>query len=81
MGTANDDTSFTSVSINVKLNGVFLHSESVDFKKSYGAGDTIEFKYQNFVPSFAPPGTYGLTFTWKNGSTDNGCIAFSFKLN
>jgi hypothetical protein len=80
LGTASDDTDFTSVDINVKLNGVFLHSESVDFKQSYQDGDTVEFKYQNFIPSFAPPGTYGLTFTFKSGKTDNGCIAFSFKL-
>lgn len=80
MGTATDDTSFTAVAINVKLNGAFLHSETVDFKQSYQDGDTIEFKYKNFVPSYAPPGTYGLTFTFKSGSNDNGCIAFSFKL-
>lgn len=41
MGTATDDTDFTSVDINVKLNGIFLHSESVDFKKSYQQDDTV----------------------------------------
>jgi hypothetical protein len=80
VGTATDDTAFTQAYINVKLNGVFLHEETVDFKKSYSEGDTVEFKYQNYVPGFAPPGTYGLQFVFKNNGKDNGCLGFSFKL-
>jgi hypothetical protein len=65
----------------VKLNGVYLHDESIPFSQSYEEGDTVEFRYKNFVPSFAPPGTYGLTFQFKNkDNKDNGCMAFSFKL-
>lgn len=80
MGTATADTAFTNVYINVKLNGVFLHDETVEFKQAYSEDDTVEFKYKNYVPSFAPPGTYGLQFTFRKDGKDNGCLAFSFKL-
>ena len=56
------------MNINVKLNGVPLHTEAVDFNASYDNGDTVEFKYKNFIPSFAPSGTYGLTFTFVNSA-------------
>jgi hypothetical protein len=68
------------VTLDVKLNGAFLHSESLDYAKSYGAGDTIQFKFNNYIPSFSPPGTYTLSFTFKNGNEANGCVAFQFKL-
>ena len=80
LGTANDDITFTTCELEVKLNGVFLHNESIPFAASFGAGDTVQFKYKNYVPSFAPPGTYGLTFQFKSGSNNNGCLSFSFKL-
>lgn len=80
MGTATDDTAFTNVYIDVKLNGVFLHNETVEFKQAYSEGDNVEFKYKNYVPSFAPPGTYGLQFTFRNNGKDNGCLGFNFKL-
>lgn len=80
-GTANEDVSFVSVDLTVKLNGVFLHNESIPFKQTFEDGDTISFKYTNYIPGFAPSGNYGLTFNFKtkSGST-NGCLAFSFKL-
>ena len=52
--------------LNVKLNGVPLHSENVDFVQSYDSGDNIEFKFSNFVPGFAPSGTYGMSFQFMN---------------
>lgn len=64
----------------MKLNGVYLHDEKVPFVKSYQTDDTIEFKYKNFIPSFAPAGTYGITFQFKNGDKNNGCMSFNFKL-
>lgn len=73
--------SFNSLDLNVKLNGVQLHSESVDFVQSFSEGDIVQFKYQNYIPSFAPPGTYGLTFSFKTKSGKViGCMEFSFKL-
>jgi len=63
------------------LNGVFLDKETVDFTTSYDSGDAIEFSYKNFIPSFAPAGTYGLTFQFIDSKEkNNGCLAFSFKL-
>ena len=63
------------------MNGVPLHTESVDFVKNYDNGDTVEFTYKNYIPDFAPSGTYGLTFTFvNNAGKDNGCLAFTFKL-
>jgi hypothetical protein len=65
----------------VKLNGVPLHNEDIPFTDSFDDGDTVEFRYKNYVPSFAPPGTYGLTFNFiDKAGKDQGCIAFSFKL-
>jgi hypothetical protein len=41
----------------------------------------VQFKYTNYIPGFAPPGTYGLTFNFKsNTGAANGCVGFSFKL-
>jgi len=59
-GTAKDSISFKSVTLNVKLNGVPLHSDVIEYTNSYDSGDTVEFKYKNYIPSFAPAGTYGL---------------------
>ena len=65
----------------MKLNGVYLHSETIDFKQSYGAGDTVDFKYTTLVPGFSPSGTYTLIFNFKADKTPNGCMSFNFKLN
>lgn len=65
----------------VKLNGAPLHTESIAFTESYDNGDTVEFKFTNFVPSFAPSGTYGLTFQFVDkAGKNNGCLSFQFKL-
>lgn len=61
-GTAKKAITFKRAEINVKLNGVFLDKEVATFEDSFDAGDHIEFAYKNFIPSFAPSGTYGLTF-------------------
>jgi hypothetical protein len=60
---------------------VFLHNESIAFAKSFSQDDIVQFKYTNFIPGFAPPGTYGLTFNFigRSGSP-LACLAFSFKL-
>lgn len=65
----------------VRLNGAPLHSESVAFTESYDVGDTVEFKFVNYVPSFAPSGNYGINFqfTDKKGA-NNGCFTMLFKL-
>ena len=67
--------------LNVKLNGVFLHSETVPFAKSYSQGDIVQFKFSNYIPGFAPPGTYKLTFNFKTKSDKVlACFSFSFNL-
>ena len=67
--------------IDVKLNGVFLDKETAVFTNSYDAGDSIQFTYKNFIPSFAPSGTYGITFSFIDSSDkQNGCASFQFKL-
>lgn len=72
---------FKRVEIDVKLNGVFLDKEVAPFTESYDAGDSVEFTYKNFIPSFAPPGTYGLTFSFIDSKDkENGCLQFQFKL-
>lgn len=74
-GTADSSVSFKQVILNVKLNGVFLDKETIDFDSSYDGGDSVEFKFQNYVPSFAPPGTYLLTFEFNDTSDKvNGCL-------
>ena len=72
--------SFTQAAIEVKLNGALLHTEYVDFVASFGAGDTIQFKYAKFFPSYVPPGSYSLNMYFKNGDSVNGCVSFSFKI-
>ena len=62
---AKDYTEFKQVDIVVKLNGLFLHSETVDFDNQYDSGDLIEYKYNTFIPSFAPAGTYVMSFSFK----------------
>lgn len=53
----------------------------MEFVSSYDAGDTIEFSYKNYIPSFAPSGTYGLTFQFiDSDEKNNGCLQFAFKL-
>jgi hypothetical protein len=69
------------VLIGVKLNGVPLHTETVAFTESYDSDDQILFKYNNYVPDFAPSGNYGLTFQFvDNKGANNGCLAFQFRL-
>lgn len=65
----------------MKINGLFLHSESVSYGGSYDSGDILTFKYDNFVPSFAPAGTYLLTFSFKDkNNAAAGCFQLTFKL-
>lgn len=52
----------------MKLNGLFLHSETVDFDRAFDSGDVIEYEYKTFIPSFAPAGTYVMSFTFKTPS-------------
>jgi len=67
--------------LTVKLNGAPLHTETEVFTESYDNGDTVEYKFVNFIPSFAPPGTYGLTFQFvDDADKNNGCLSFQFKL-
>lgn len=72
---------FDHVELDVKLNGLFLHSENIAYTDVYDTGDILTFQYNNFIPSFAPGGTYLLTFTFKDKSSAvAGCFQFSFKL-
>lgn len=72
---------FDHVDIDVKLNGLFLHSETAAYNQSFDSGDILVFKYTNFIVSFAPAGTYLLTFNFKDKSgAAAGCFSFSFKL-
>lgn len=60
---------------------MFLDKEVADFTTAYDAGDSVEFSYKNFIPSFAPSGTYGLTFQFiDSNEKNNGCLQFQFKL-
>lgn len=80
-GNAKDHIEFDHVDLDVKLNGLFLHSETIGYKDEYDEGDTVTFKYTNFIPSFAPSGTYLLTFNFKGaGNVALGCLSFNFKL-
>ena len=80
-GTAKDSVAFKRTDILVKLNGVFLDKQTADFTDSYDAGDAIEFKYTNFIPNFAPAGTYTLNFQFVDTKDkNNGCLTFQFKL-
>ena len=67
--------------LTVKLNGLFLHNETESYKKTFDAGDLIEYKYVTFIPGFAPAGNYVLSFSFKDTSNkENGCWSFTFKL-
>jgi hypothetical protein len=69
------------VDILVKLNGMFLHSETFKFERIYDEGDNVEFKYSSYVPSFAPAGTYSMSFVFNDAANNNlGCFSFSWKL-
>ena len=66
----------------VKLNGQQLHTQTLDFKKSYQEGDTIDYSFENPLPNYIPSGTYTLQMQFlKNTNVKNGCISFSFKIN
>lgn len=72
---------FDHVDVEVKLNGLFLHSETVAYTNVYDTGDVLTFKYSNLIVSFAPAGTYTLTFNFKDtAGAAAGCFNFSFKL-
>jgi len=80
-GKAKARITFKNVLLTVKLNGVPLHSETVVFTDAFESGDTVEFKFNNFISPFAPLGIYGLTFQFiDNQSKNNGCITFQYKL-
>ncbi len=64
----------------MRLNGQVLHTQTLDFKKGYEEGDTVEFKYENPLPGYIPGGNYNLQLQYKNGNNNNGCMAFSFKI-
>jgi hypothetical protein len=49
--------------------------------QKYDEGDSVEFKFKNYVPSFAPSGQYALTLTFINkAGKAEGCVAFGFKI-
>lgn len=78
---ASDDIVFTKINLDVKLNGIFLHNETIQFAKTYQADDTVVFKYKSFIPSFAPSGKYGLTFNFINSDNKpEGCFFCSFDI-
>jgi hypothetical protein len=53
----------------------------VKYTDVYDQGDNVTFKYNNFIPSFAPAGTYLLTFNLKDSANGAlGCFSFNFKL-
>ena len=65
----------------MKLNGLPLHDETNKFQFTFDSGDIVQYKFDNLIPSFAPSGTYLLTFNFKDSSNNNlGCFSFSFKL-
>ena len=67
--------------LDVKLNGAQLDSREIPYSQSYDSGDTVEFKFQNFIPGFAPPGSYTLICNFINDAgTAEGCFSFGFKL-
>ncbi len=67
--------------INVKLNGVFLDKEVIEYTDSYDSSDTVEFSYKNYIPPIAPSGVYGLTFQFFDSKDAvNGCLQFQFKI-
>lgn len=66
--------------MDVKLNGVFIHNDTIPFAKSYAAGDTVQFVFVNFIPGYTPPGNYNMSLTFTDGKNPNGCLALAFKL-
>ena len=44
------------------LNGEFVEEEFKTFEGSYDEGDTIDFIYENYIPSFAQVGEYRFKF-------------------
>jgi len=67
--------------VDVKLNGLFLHNETASYTDVYDSGDIFTFKYNSLIVSFAPAGTYTLTFNFKDkAAAAQGCFSFSFKL-
>ena len=72
---------FSQAELDVKINGLFLHNETVSYTDVYDVGDIFTFKYNNYVPSFAPADTYTLTFNFKDKSgAAAGCFFFNFKI-
>jgi hypothetical protein len=58
-----------------------LNKETITYTKTYDQSDVVEFTYSNFIPSFAPSGTYVLIFQFIDSKEkENGCITFQFKL-
>jgi hypothetical protein len=75
------DEEFKNVDIVTKLGGAVLNNRSADFTDIFSEGDDFNYEYDVTIPSFAPSGTYEVTFTLKN--TDDvavGCIDTTFSL-
>lgn len=80
-GTANAAITFKKVDLTVKLNGAPLDQQTHQFTNSYDAGDAIEYSFENYIPGFAPIGTYTLNFQFIDSKDkNNGCMSFQFKL-
>jgi hypothetical protein len=80
-GTAGRDLAMRNADLEVRLNGLHLDSINISYGASYDQGDKTTFLYTNFVPSFAPAGTYTLIFNFKTKSDERvGCVTTQFKL-
>jgi hypothetical protein len=77
----NSYVEFDHVDVDVKLNGLFIHNETVPYTDVYDAGDILTYNYHNLIVSFAPAGNYLLTLNMKDkANAAQGCFSFTFKI-
>jgi len=79
-GQATDHVELKNVSMNVKLSGVSIHSESLPVSDVLDAGDAFNFDYNVFVPTISPSGDYEITFNINN-LQDKSVSCFNVKLS
>jgi hypothetical protein len=67
--------------LDVKINGLFVHNETLSYTEVYDSGDILTYTYVNYIPDFAPSGNYLMTFNFKDKSgAAQGCFSLAFKM-
>ena len=70
----------TQIAYTLKSGICVLFEDSADYKVSYKAGVTVNYRYQVTLPNFISEGGYDSVFSFNNDSGSLSCIQFSTQI-